>query len=384
MTTYLRMSNISITFVQIKLIKHEFFVFKGNARKSNQIMCIIIIKQKGKQLPKEVAKTSARINPHGLGVIWLDTFEVTYHKSKDYKVIDTDRPFIAHFRYATIGEISRSNTHPFVCGANKQELLMMNGTIRGLGNAKTCDSKVLAIQLGGKPRHTWAHELSKYDCRFVTVNTRLRTFQIYNKDLWIQKDGIWYSKGNVLEHNLIAVYGTLKKGYSNYYHYLSSAKHVGSGVTKDKHSLVVAGLPYLIEGGGGGHNVEVDVFKVDDTLLKDLDKLEGHPNWYRRKQVPITIKGKTLMCWVYFITGMRVDGRVLHKSYVQQPRKIDYFTDSMASYWLEDEDDCEFSTDSETPVCAECYHDLVFDGFANYHCSGCGGWFTEKEIITFC
>ena len=29
-------------------------------------MCIIIIKQKGKDVPTEVLKTSARINPHGL------------------------------------------------------------------------------------------------------------------------------------------------------------------------------------------------------------------------------------------------------------------------------------------------------------------------------
>jgi len=54
-------------------------------------MCIIIIKQEGKLLPKEVAKTSGRINPHGLGIIWLDTFEVTYHKSSEHKVLDTER-----------------------------------------------------------------------------------------------------------------------------------------------------------------------------------------------------------------------------------------------------------------------------------------------------
>ena len=52
-------------------------------------MCVIIIKQAGKKVPQEVAKTSSRINPHGLGVIWLDTFEVTYHKSNEYKVLFT-------------------------------------------------------------------------------------------------------------------------------------------------------------------------------------------------------------------------------------------------------------------------------------------------------
>ena len=109
-------------------------------------MCVIIIKQKNNVMSEEIAKTSSKINPHGLGIIWLDTFEVTYHKSKDYRKLITKRPFIAHFRYATIGAVNKANTHPFVCGNNKDEYLMMNGTIKGLGSAELCDSKALAIQ----------------------------------------------------------------------------------------------------------------------------------------------------------------------------------------------------------------------------------------------
>jgi len=54
-------------------------------------MCVIIIKQKNNVMSEEVAKTSSRINPHGLGIIWLDTFEVEYHKSKDYRKLLTQR-----------------------------------------------------------------------------------------------------------------------------------------------------------------------------------------------------------------------------------------------------------------------------------------------------
>ena len=97
-------------------------------------MCIIIVKQNNNTLAPSTIKKSSQINPHGLGIVWLDTFEVTYHKSKDYKVLLTDRPFIAHFRYATIGKIGKANTHPFVCGKNKDEMLMMNGTIHHLGS----------------------------------------------------------------------------------------------------------------------------------------------------------------------------------------------------------------------------------------------------------
>ena len=36
-------------------------------------MCVIIVKQKEQEISKEIAKTSARLNPHGLGIVWLDT-----------------------------------------------------------------------------------------------------------------------------------------------------------------------------------------------------------------------------------------------------------------------------------------------------------------------
>ena len=361
-------------------------------------MCVIIIKQTGKQLPQEVAKTSSRINPHGLGVIWLDTFEVTYHKSNEYKVLFTDRPFIAHFRYATIGAVNKYNTHPFVCGDNKQEWLMMNGTIRGLGNAFKSDSRVLAESLGRIPRHKWKKELEQYECRFVTVNTHSRTFQIYNKHLWTQRDGVWFSKANVLEDNLVAVYGTLKKGYNNYNRYLTGSKHVGAGKTKEKYPLVIKGLPYLIEERGKGYNVSVDVFKVSDPVLSELDKLEGHPNWYKRKQIPVVVKGKELTCWIYFNIKETSVGNMLHTSYVQEPVNTWYYEQqdkketkfAVNKYqlnlldFIEDEcDDCEFDIYNEKPVCVECFHDLEHDGFSNYHCSGCGEWFTENEVLRF-
>ena len=111
-------------------------------------MCIIIVKSKDKQVSPEILKNSSRINPHGLGVIFLDTNEVKYYQSKDWKVLDTNRPYIAHFRLATRGKVNKANTHPIVCGNNTNELLMHNGTIAGYGSHDMCDSKQLAIELG--------------------------------------------------------------------------------------------------------------------------------------------------------------------------------------------------------------------------------------------
>jgi len=344
-------------------------------------MCVIIVKQKGQLLPKEVAKTSARVNPHGLGVIWMDTFEVTYHRSSEFKTLLTDRPFIAHFRYATVGKIGKANTHPFQC--NKHEWLMMNGTINGKGNAQESDSKVLARELGEKPRHTWKKELEQYDCRFVTVNTRNRTYQIYNKELWVERDGIWYSKANVLQEHLVAVYGTLKKGHGNYYRYLTESKFIGSGVTKDKYPLVIKGLPYMIEEKGKGNHVEVEVYRVDADTFSDLDALEGHPNWYKRKQITIRMsKGTEVVAWLYFNPHEKSAGHKLHKSYELSsyaPRKQYTFFDEPQPI-VEDK---EFSIEEEGPVCINCFHDLEYDFYGNYYCKACGEWFTEGEVIQF-
>lgn len=334
-------------------------------------------------MPLDVAKTSASINPHGLGIVWLDTFEVSYHDSSEYEQLMTDRPFIAHFRKATVGAIGRSNTHPFVCGKQKDELLMQNGTIAGLGNHKVCDSKALAINLGSMPRRTWKKELEQYDSRFVTINTRTRSFQIYNKNLYTYRDGIWYSKDNVLQDNVVAVYGTLKKGFSNNRAYLKDATYLGSGTTEDKYPLIVEGLPYLVDKKGIGHKVEVDIFKVSDTQLRDLDGLEGHPNWYERKQVNVRSAGRTYNAWVYFNPKDVTPSTELHKSFKRRTDSV-YTPDVDLSEthtcldygW----DDNDFPTE-HTPYCVDCFSDLQHDGFSNYYCSSCGGWFKESDIL---
>lgn len=395
-------------------------------------MCVIIIKQKQNKVSRETLENSAMINPDGMGVVWLDTFDVSYHKSNEWEILDTTRPYIAHFRYATVGAVNRDNTHPFVCGKQKDELLMMNGTIKGMGNFIKCDSKVLAEKLGDIPRKKWKKHLAKYSSRFVSINTKTKTFQIYNRHLYTFKDGVWYSKTNVLQDNVIGVYGTLKKGYSNYNWYLDKSRYVGAGKTQDKYPLIISGLPYLINEKGRGHNVEIDVFKVNDSVFKDIDGLESHPTWYRREKIPVKMDdGSIVMAWVYFNIQERVGNRELHKTYKQsKPRSTygwstwDSWDDWTPSYkstpkkntawdsWedttyvkqeenfftstpkqTEDADkfleewenrDKDISEDSNmlvTPHCIDCYSGtLEHDRFNMYYCNSCGGWFTEEEV----
>ena len=380
-------------------------------------MCVIIVKQKVSVISENIVEASAKINPHGLGIVWLDTYEVEYYESKEYKILLTERPFIAHFRYATIGAVNKSNMHPFVCGQSKNELLMMNGTVAGYGNAKMTDSKELAIELGTINRRDWKNHLKVMDvnapnfCRFVSINTKTKSFQVYNRELFTYRDGVWYSKSNVLQENVVAVYGTLKKGYNNYSNYLTKSRYVGKGETIDKYPLVIEGLPYLVNRKGIGHNVNVDVFKVSDQVLDRLDQLEGHPQWYRREKIDIELAdGSTISCWVYF-NPMPLDHHTkLHKSYKQERPRIRKSYNNYGSGWsrptytrptytkpqptldlfdISDDEQAAFESfvdDNdfpvvETPTCVHCYNDVEYDGFSDYHCSSCGSWFKEDDVL---
>ena len=375
-------------------------------------MCVIIVKQKKSVISENIVEASAKINPHGLGIVWLDTFDVEYFESKQYKILLTERPFIAHFRYATIGAVNKSNMHPFVCGQKTDELLMMNGTVSGYGNAEMTDSKALAIELGTINRRDWKNHLKVMDvnapnfCRFVSVNTKTKSFQVYNRELFTYRDGVWYSKSNVLQENVVAVYGTLKKGYNNYSNYLTKSRYVGKGETKDKYPLVVEGLPYLVNRKGIGHNVDVDVFKVSDQVLGNLDRLEGHPQWYKREMIDIKLPdGSMISCWVYF-NPIGIDHHTeLHKSYKQQrPRiktyrnygsyaynKPTYTREQIKPNLFDISDNRKEAFESyikdndfpliEPPTCTNCYNDVDFDGFSNYHCASCGSWLKEDEVL---
>ena len=285
-------------------------------------MCIIIVKNNNKLIKTETLMTSAVKNPHGLGILWLDKWNITYHDSKDFMVLKTQRPYIAHFRYATVGEVSKSNCHPF--NINDNEVLFQNGTIYNLGNKKKTDTQHMAEILSDLPRKRWREVLEMNNCRFVTANLKKKTFQLYNKEDWITKNKIKYSKDNVLGKTLIGVYGTLKKGYSNYHAHLRDAVYVGKSHTVEKYPLIIEGLPYLLNKPGVGHNVEIDLFLVDDrTELPDIDMLEGHPRWYERKRVEVeTEKGNVFMPYVYFNDTVEDSGKH-HKSYTQNT----YFDD---------------------------------------------------------
>ena len=284
-------------------------------------MCVIIIKDSNKLISTNTLVASASINPHGLGILWLDKWNITYHDSNEFMVLKTDRPFIAHFRYATVGAVNKANCHPF--NINNDEVLFQNGTVWNLGNKKKTDTQHMAEILSDIPKDRWCEVLEMSDCRFLTANIKEQTYEIYNESDWVKKNGILYSKKNVLGKHLIAVYGTLKKDYSNYHHYLSQSKYVGPGLTLEKYPLIIEGLPFLLNKPGEGHYVNVDLFLVDNDTLRMIDMLEGHPSWYFREKIEVdTQDGTVLTASIYF--NETEDTGIHHREYTQEFRSHSY------------------------------------------------------------
>ena len=124
----------------------------------------------------------------------------------------------------------------------------------------------------------------------------------------------------MFEH-LVFTYGTLKRGEPN--HYLiqpglatkGESLLIGTGSTQTKFPLVIAtkyNIPHLLDAAGEGTSVTGEVYSVDQSMLDELDILEGIPKHYQRRLEKIVIKDclveenqqnfkqdTILDCWIY-------------------------------------------------------------------------------------
>lgn len=96
----------------------------------------------------------------------------------------------------------------------------------------------------------------------------------------------------------LMVYGTLKRPYWNSGPYLGAAVLLGEDYTAHADfSMWGTGIPFV---GKGNAHVIGQVFEVTAEQLYRCDRLEGHPNWYRREVVETAHFGPA---WLYRQTG---------------------------------------------------------------------------------
>ena len=215
---------------------------------------------------------------------------------------------------------------------------------------------------------------------------------------------MWYSKNNVIKDNLVAVYGTLKKGNSNYYHYLRNETFIGKGKTTMKYPMIVPGLPYVIDKPGKGHLIDIDLFAVSNDKLKDLDRLEGHPTHYKRREITVLVKGRVYKAWLYFGQGQEYKGKQLHSSYEKTYPKFSLrdrsytYADSKewTPWWRQEEylketesvasdTQCfELNYNQDARLCPDCSQATEQDPYSmEWWCHSCQKFETEEVMKQF-
>ena len=328
-------------------------------------MCLIIHKPSAELvIPDHIIDNAENINPDGFGIVYTDTNECV--RTMDYnharELILAERPFVAHYRYATRGTINKNNCHPY--HVRDFIRLFSNGTVADLGDDDTCDTAVVADYLKKSPLKTWNPLLSMTETRFAITYP---DGKVSRHGTWHEKDGVFYSKNNCFhtrkstigyhynlpssskwdkyndydmsdtrsvygssyvddiidddddpwacyptdqpnvndweDNHLLAVYGTLKAGKSNH-SLLAGASYVGAGKTIYKYGMQASSptsVPFVFE-HVNMHKISVELYELPTaSIRKGIDSLEGHPVNYERKLIDVELlDGSVRTCWLYF------------------------------------------------------------------------------------
>jgi gamma-glutamylaminecyclotransferase len=110
----------------------------------------------------------------------------------------------------------------------------------------------------------------------------------------------------------VFVYGTLLAGERNHYH-LEHARLVAEARTQPTFTLYDFG-PYPAMVATGNHAVIGDVYEVDEPMLAAMDRLEGHPKFYRR-------------------TTIRLEDGSAVEAYLLQPEQVSQLPIITAASW---------------------------------------------------
>lgn len=101
-------------------------------------------------------------------------------------------------------------------------------------------------------------------------------------------------------------YGTLCRGRHNH-GFLKGAKFIGEAYTGFGYTLVINGLPYLLR-DNEGPGCWGELYEINDEQLKRIDFLEGHPEWYERKEITVYCDSDNEYhkVWAYLMVPQRI------------------------------------------------------------------------------
>lgn len=155
-------------------------------------MCIIIHKPETGIIPANILDNAETKNADGFGITFLDTMET--FKTLDYNkarvMAESERPFVLHYRYATVGDVNADNCHPFPA---KDGVLYSNGTVADLGDKDESDTSVVAGMLDKIPKKYWKDILCMTEVRFAIISGK---GEVSRFGKWHERNKVFYSKDN--------------------------------------------------------------------------------------------------------------------------------------------------------------------------------------------
>jgi gamma-glutamylcyclotransferase (GGCT)/AIG2-like uncharacterized protein YtfP len=115
---------------------------------------------------------------------------------------------------------------------------------------------------------------------------------------------------------VLFVYGTLKRGCWNH-DLVSGSEYLGGGVVRG-YTLLVDGIPYAVP-SPKNCLVRGELYRVDWATVRRVDRLEGHPEWYKRTLVRVETKEGTVEAYMYVYPHTRMN-RCAAEAYTCTPR----------------------------------------------------------------
>lgn len=101
---------------------------------------------------------------------------------------------------------------------------------------------------------------------------------------------------------LVAVYGSLREGMSNWSWCLRDYEKIATGKVSNFVMFSCGGFPACVPSDEAEDKVVVEVFSVPESHMKGpMDSLEGYPQWYTRELVEVkTGEQEACEAWLYF------------------------------------------------------------------------------------
>lgn len=101
--------------------------------------------------------------------------------------------------------------------------------------------------------------------------------------------------------NRLFVYGTLKRGFGNN-RLLEDSEYIKDATLAEAVMVSLVNFPGVIKGQG---EVKGEIWEVRQEDWPRLDRLEGHPNFYKREIVE-TSEGQA---WCYYLNARNAENR---------------------------------------------------------------------------